>query len=101
MSATPRFAIVTALVLATLASCSLWESAMASRSAAPSAPARVCRWYGGKRAALSLRFDDSHPTHATVALPLLNELGLVGTFLVCPGNRSYEQYRTVWEGEVL
>ena len=61
----------------------------------------MCRWYGGKRAALSLRFDDSHPTHVTVGLPLLNELGLIGTFLVCPGNSSYQQHQAVWEGEAL
>ena len=101
MSAMPRSTIVVALVLATLVSYFPWESAMASTTAAPSAPARVCRWYGGKRAALSLRFDDSHPTHVTVGLPLLNELGLVGTFLVCPGNASYQQHQAVWEGEAL
>ena len=37
---------------------------------------RICRWYGGKKAALSLRFDDSHPTHVTVAIPMLDEYGL-------------------------
>ena len=50
------------------------------------APARVCRWFGGKQAALSLRFDDSHPTHIEVGVPILDELGLIGTFLVNPGN---------------
>ena len=25
--------------------------------------ATICRWYDGRRAALSIRFDDSHPTH--------------------------------------
>ena len=65
------------------------------------APARVCRWFGGKQAALSLRFDDSHPTHIEVAVPLLDELGLIGTFLVNPGNDSYKKYQSVWEGAVL
>ena len=74
---------------------------MASTSAAPSAPARVCRWYGGKRAALSLRFDDSHPTHIEVAVPLFNQHGLIGTFLVNPGNDSYQRHRAEWEGPVL
>ena len=77
------------------------EVAMADTHAAGAAPARICRWFGGKQAALSLRFDDSHPTHVEVAIPLLNELGLVGTFLVNPGNDSYQRYRQVWEGAVL
>jgi len=64
-------------------------------------PAQVCRWFGGKKAALSLRFDDSHPTHIQVALPLLNEFGLTGTFLVNPGNPSYQQCQAVWENDVL
>jgi hypothetical protein len=63
--------------------------------------ARVCRWYGGKQAALSLRFDDSHPTQIENALPLLNEYGCIGTFLVNPGNPGYQQYRSVWEGALV
>jgi len=63
--------------------------------------ARICRWYGGKQAALSLRFDDSHPTHIENALPLLNEYGCIGTFLVNPGNPGYQQHRSIWEGALL
>jgi hypothetical protein len=64
-------------------------------------PARVCRWFGGKKAALSLRFDDSHVTHADIAIPALDELGLVGTFLVVPGGKAYEQRRSVWESPAV
>ncbi len=60
--------------------------------------ARICRWYAGKKAALSLRFDDSHPTHIQIALPLLNEYGCTGTFLVNPGDEGYRQFRSAWEG---
>ncbi len=63
--------------------------------------AKVCRWYGGKKAALSLRFDDSHRTHIEKAVPMLNEHGLIGTFLVNPGNSSFQHYQSVWEGEVI
>jgi hypothetical protein len=46
---------------------------------------RVTKWYDGGRAALSLRFDDSHPTHLTKAIPILREYGFRGTFMVNPG----------------
>ena len=67
----------------------------------PVISARVCRWYGGKKAALSLRFDDSDPTHIEWAVPMLNEYGLIGTFLVNPGDEHYLRHKSVWEGPVL
>jgi hypothetical protein len=69
--------------------------------AAPTLPVRICRWYDDKQAAVSLRFDDSHPTHLSVALPLLNERKFVGTFLVNPGTDRYLQHKNEWEGVVL
>ncbi len=48
--------------------------------------ATVCTWYGGRRAALSIRFDDSHPTHLSTAIPALREYGFRGTFMVNPGS---------------
>jgi hypothetical protein len=62
---------------------------------------RICRWFEGKQAALSFRFDDSHTTHIEKALPILNEFGCVGTFLINPGNPRYATYRTEWEHTVL
>jgi len=47
--------------------------------------ATICRWHDGRRAALSIRFDDSHPTHLSTAIPILNEYGFRGTFMVNPG----------------
>ncbi len=47
--------------------------------------AAVCSWRGGRRAALSIRFDDSHPTHLSTAIPILREYGFRGTFMVNPG----------------
>lgn len=35
----------------------------ALQSPGNAALARICRWYGGKQAAVSLRFDDSDPRH--------------------------------------
>ncbi len=48
--------------------------------------AAVCNWHGARRAALSIRFDDSHPTHLSKAIPILREYGFRGTFMVNPGS---------------
>lgn len=45
----------------------------------------LARWYDGRQAALSLRFDDSHPTHLTKVIPILREYGFRGTFMINPG----------------
>ena len=36
----------------------------------------IARWHDGRRAALSIRFDDSHPTHLTKAVPILARVWL-------------------------
>ena len=67
--------------------------------------AAVCHWYRGRRAALSLRFDDSHPTHLSKAIPILREFGFRGTFMVNPGDHpadgrgrsSFQEHRSEWE----
>ncbi len=63
--------------------------------------AKICRWYGGKQAALSLRFDDSHPTHVENAVPILNTYGLVGTFMINPGRQNHKNFLDAWEGSIL
>jgi hypothetical protein len=52
----------------------------------------IARWFDGRRAALSIRFDDSHPTHLSKAIPMLREYGFRGTFMINPGN-----HRAAWE----
>jgi len=67
--------------------------------------ATICRWYDGRRAAMSIRFDDSHPTHLSKAIPILNEYGFRGTFMVNPGGHppnsrkrsAFEEHRSEWE----
>ena len=39
------------------------------------------KWLGGKRAAVALTFDGWTPSHYEVALPLLNKLNIIATFL--------------------
>ena len=63
--------------------------------------ARICRWLGGKQAALSFRFDDSHPTHVENAVPILNDYGFVGTFMVNPGRENHEKFKDAWEGSII
>jgi hypothetical protein len=65
----------------------------------------IARWYDGRQAALSIRFDDSHPTHLTTAIPILRQYGFRGTFMVNPGGRAphsrrgsdFEEHRAEWE----
>jgi hypothetical protein len=65
----------------------------------------IPRWYDGRQAALSIRFDDSHPTHVITAVPILREYGFRTTFMVNPGGRepgsrrrsSFEDHRAEWE----
>ncbi len=65
----------------------------------------VATWYDGCRAALSLRFDDSHPTHLTKAIPILREYGFRGTFMVNPGvdepgsrrRSDFQEHLAEWE----
>ncbi|MGB3121348.1 MAG: polysaccharide deacetylase family protein [Verrucomicrobiales bacterium] len=72
---------------------------------ASSARVRIANWPHGRTAALSLRFDDSHPTHLSRAIPILREYGFKGTFMVNPGpkesgsrqNYSFEMQHSEWE----
>lgn len=67
--------------------------------------AAILKWCDGRKAALSIRFDDSHPTHVSKAIPILREYGFRGTFMVCPGGRepnsrrrsAFEDQRAAWE----
>jgi len=57
----------------------------------------ICKWYGGRKGALSIRFDDSHPTHLSKVIPLLDEFGFKGTFMINPGNADFQNHRLEWE----
>jgi len=65
----------------------------------------IARWHDGRKAALSIRFDDSHPTHLSKAIPILREYGFRGTFMVNPGatepgsrrRSAFEAQRAEWE----
>lgn len=67
--------------------------------------AAICDWPGGRKAALSIRFDDSHRTHLSKAIPILREYGFRGTFMVNPGtypagsrrHSAFQEQRSEWE----
>ena len=47
---------------------------------------QLFRWPEGKRAALSLTFDDARPSQLDTGLPILDAHGAKATFYVSPGN---------------
>jgi peptidoglycan/xylan/chitin deacetylase (PgdA/CDA1 family) len=69
------------------------------------AQVRIANWPQGHTTALSIRFDDSHPTHLSKAIPILREYGFKGTFMVNPGPKepgsrqsySFETQLAEWE----
>ena len=75
------------------------------QDAVSGAQVRIANWPQGRVAALSIRFDDSHPTHLSKAVPILREYGFKGTFMVNPGpkepgsrqNYSFETQHAEWE----
>jgi hypothetical protein len=67
--------------------------------------ASICNWHVGRRAALSIRFDDSHPTHLSKAIPILREYNFRGTFMINPGEfppgswrrSAFQDHLSQWE----
>lgn len=57
-------------------------------------PASPFPWPNGKRAAISLSFDDGRPTQMDAGLPVLGQLGLKVTFYVVPS--AIEKRQTAW-----
>ena len=61
----------------------------------------IAKWHRNMDAAVSLRFDDSCKTHVRRAIPILNQFGIKGTFMVNPGRRAYQKAKKFWEKSVL
>lgn len=65
----------------------------------------IAKWHDGRKAALSIRFDDSHPSHLTKAMPILHEYGFRGTFMINPGasepggrrHSNFETHQAEWQ----
>jgi peptidoglycan/xylan/chitin deacetylase (PgdA/CDA1 family) len=58
----------------------------------------VTRWPHGKRAAVSLTYDDGSINQFRVAVPLMNGLGLPATFFVVTGDLPGSRYRGTFIG---
>ncbi|MGE0405564.1 MAG: polysaccharide deacetylase family protein, partial [Candidatus Korobacteraceae bacterium] len=52
----------------------------------------ITKWQDGKQAAVTLTFDDSTENQFRIAVPLLNERGLHGTFFVITGEIEGSRY---------
>ena len=73
----------------------LLVAALLSTTAFAQPAARIARFAGDRAAAISYTFDDGLRDQYTVAVPMLNEVGLKGTFFVIPGKIS----ETIWDAE--
>ncbi len=58
--------------------------------------ASISQWPDRRKTALSLRFDDSHPSHLSKAIPILREYGFKGTFMINPGGKSEPPKNSRW-----
>jgi peptidoglycan/xylan/chitin deacetylase (PgdA/CDA1 family) len=75
-----------------LVTCWLGALAVASVSAQSDPKTEITKWPDGKLAAIAITYDDSTINQFRIALPLMNERGLVGTFFVItaqiPGSKN-------------
>lgn len=60
---------------------------------------RVANWKDDKTGVFLLMFDDSWPSHWQVAIPELQNRGLIATFYICPGKGEYKACAQKWEKE--
>jgi peptidoglycan/xylan/chitin deacetylase (PgdA/CDA1 family) len=63
--------------------------------AAAAGPSDAFAWPEGKRAAVSLTFDDARPSQAQTGIPLLDRYGVKATFYVSPG--PLQTRRPAWK----
>ena len=58
---------------------------------------RILPWANGAKACFLLMFDDSWPSHISVAVPELEKRHLPATFYICPGKGEYRVFHDAWE----
>ena len=61
----------------------------------------ITKWQDGKRAAVSITFDDSTINQFRIALPLLNERSLPATFFVITGEIPGSEHRPTFVGRPI
>jgi peptidoglycan/xylan/chitin deacetylase (PgdA/CDA1 family) len=58
----------------------------------------IAQWYQNKTGAVSLTFDDGTIHQFTIAMPMLDSLGMKGTFYIITGKIPESQYRGTFIG---
>jgi peptidoglycan/xylan/chitin deacetylase (PgdA/CDA1 family) len=94
----PGFVLAASFALVTLTSGQEPRGAAPAPQAAAQEPAPAYPWPEGRRAAVSLSFDDGRSSQMDAGLPVLNGLGLKVTFYVVPG--AIEKRQTAWRAAV-
>lgn len=61
----------------------------------------ITKWQDGKRAAVSITFDDATINQFRIALPMLNERGLPATFFVITGEIPGSEHRPTFVGRPI
>ena len=61
----------------------------------------ITKWQDGKQAAVAITYDDSTINQFRIALPLMNERGLPGTFFVITGEIPGSRYRPTFVGRPI
>ncbi|MDE0043837.1 MAG: polysaccharide deacetylase family protein, partial [Candidatus Poribacteria bacterium] len=58
-------------------------------------------WSDNHRAAVSLTFDDGSASHLDIAIPILEEYNLLGTFYINPRGDDWAQRYLPWRNAAL
>ena len=58
----------------------------------------ITKWQGGKHAAVSMTYDDSTINQFRIAVPMMNERGLPGTFFVITGEIPGSEFHPTFVG---
>ena len=61
----------------------------------------ILKWLQGKRAAISITFDDGTENQFKVALPIMQRLGLPATFFIITGEVKGSKYKAQYFGKPL
>jgi peptidoglycan/xylan/chitin deacetylase (PgdA/CDA1 family) len=61
----------------------------------------ITKWQDGKQAAVSITYDDSTINQFRIALPLMNERGLPGTFFIVTGEIPGSKYPPMFIGRPI
>src|SRR5215475_14521761 len=74
---------------------------LAAPLCAQSSGSEVTKWQDGKDACVSITYDDSSINQFRVAIPLMNERGLPGTFFIITGDIDGYKHRPAFIGRPI